>query len=83
MKNLNEKIAGESKETQSKLQEILEGRFKLNQNDQIINLGDIVTLLQVWGSCNGCIPDFDDNGIINLADLNHLLLNWNSICPED
>ncbi len=52
--------------------------------DQMIGLGDLLTVLSEWGSCGsstGCAGDIDADGFIGLADLLAVLAGWGD-CPQ-
>jgi probable HAF family extracellular repeat protein len=44
--------------------------------DGRVLLDDLTILLNTWGPCPGCPADFDDDGIVGVADLLTLLFHW-------
>ena len=38
--------------------------------------GDLLRLLNRWGTCEGCEEDFDGNGQVSFADLINFLNDW-------
>ena len=46
----------------------------------IVGVSDLLSLLASWGPCKGCPADFDENGNVGVSDLLALLANWGP-CP--
>ena len=43
-----------------------------------IDFNDLVTMLSLWGPCDGCASDIDGNGQVEFNDLVALLSQWGS-----
>ena len=48
--------------------------------DGQVGTGDILAVLDVWGTCNGCPADLDGNGIVNVEDLLQIISTYGP-CP--
>ncbi len=49
-------------------------------DDGVVNVLDLITLLMSFGLCEGCPADFDDDGFVNVLDLIALIMNFGP-CP--
>lgn len=51
--------------------------------DGAVGISDIAGITLCWNQPAACNPgaDLDDNGIIDLADLSVVILNWGTVCP--
>ena len=44
--------------------------------DGMVNVTDLLAIMDVWGSCDGCPPDLNDDGVVNVTDLLIVIGNW-------
>jgi hypothetical protein len=44
--------------------------------DGVVNFGDILAILGVWGPCPGCPEDVNGDGVVNFADILLVIANW-------
>ena len=52
-------------------------------DDQIVGVGDLLTLFSVWGPCPGppgCPGDFNGDGAVGVGDMLEMFANWGP-CP--
>ena len=44
--------------------------------DGMVNVTDLLAIMDVWGSCDGCPADLNDDGLVNVTDLLIVIGNW-------
>ena len=49
-------------------------------DNAVVGVSDLLSLLGSWGPCKDCPADFDDNGAVGVSDFLALLANWGP-CP--
>ncbi len=49
-------------------------------DNAVVGVSDLLSLLGSWGPCKGCPADFGGNGSVGASDLLALLVNWGP-CP--
>ena len=45
-------------------------------DDGLVDFGDVLAVLSVWGTCVDCPEDFDGNDVVDFADLLFVLNSW-------
>jgi hypothetical protein len=44
--------------------------------DFMVNVADLLTVINAWGSCGCCPADVNDDGVVNVADLLIVITTW-------
>jgi hypothetical protein len=44
--------------------------------DGVINVNDLLTIINNWGSCDQCNADIDNDGLVNVNDLLAVINTW-------
>ena len=45
-------------------------------NDGMVDVSDVLSVISNWGSCKGCPEDIDQDGIVDVSDLLIVISNW-------
>ena len=45
-----------------------------------VDVADLLTIINAWGVCGGCVEDLNNDGVVSVSDLLALINNWGS-CP--
>ena len=50
-------------------------------SDGLINVTDLLSIMDKWGSCDGCNEDLNHDGIVGVVDLYIVIGNWTRSIP--
>ena len=59
--------------------DVLECPSDLN-NDGLVGIADLLTIIDAWGFCGSCPADINNDGAVNVTDLLTLINSWGE-CP--
>ena len=44
--------------------------------DNTIGVGDLLVIIEAWGTCENCAADINDDGVVDVTDLLYIVGNW-------